>query len=299
MFQDCCLPIELLSYILTHLDKITIYRCVFLNRQLAQLAIPRLWRDLQPRSFRSLESIVNTLRLKPASNAAGYGQYVHRIDFSGLPLWEVRQITDSVLETLLTECQGLHELCLTRLGCLSSTSLGHISILHAHTLEMLDLSYCSQLSSIDFQALFTVPTSTLTPILPHFPRLTALNLSNCGAGVTDSVIEHVSLAAPRLRHLNLRRSGNVSDAAVAALARGCPDLETLVVGLPDGFIQSNKITDTSMGALAKGCRQLRVVVCRGQTRVTPKGLALLEGGCERLERADFSWERPEDGINQF
>lgn len=321
------IPIELLSYILVHLDSGSVYQCSLLNRRFSQIAIPHLWRTLQPSSLRSWQGITNTLSL--SSTFDDYGQHVNRVDFSALSPWEAQRVTDTMVEILLTRCQCLRELYFTRLQRLSTLSLAHIANFHADTLETLDLSACSQFSGAELHSLFMDPNATTpdspTPSSPsstsllsstpnsffssdniittstttdfqvaprRFSQLTTLGLSGCSLGVSDALILAVARASPHLRHLYLHRSGNVSDVALVSLAHYCPNLETLRITLPEGFIQSNKITDVAIRALAQGCKRLRVVVVRGQTRITAAGEAALTRECWSLEKVDFSLELP-------
>ncbi|RUS22940.1 hypothetical protein BC937DRAFT_94794 [Endogone sp. FLAS-F59071] len=321
------IPIELFSYILIHLDSGSVYQCTLLNRRFSQSAIPHLWKALQPSSLRSWQGIINTLSL--SSSFDDYGQHVKHVNFSALPAWEAQQVTDAMVEILLTRCQSLRGLYFTRLQRLSTLSLVHIANFHTDTLETLDLSACSQFSGAELHSLFMDPNAT-TPDSPtpsslssisflsstpnsslssniiittttttdfqvvprRFSQLTTLNLSSCSHGVSDALILAIARASPHLRHLYLHRSGNVSDVALVSLAHYCPNLETLHITLPEGFIQSNKITDVAIRALAQGCKRLRVVVVRGQTRITAAVEAALVRECWSLEKVDFSLELP-------
>ncbi|RUS32193.1 hypothetical protein BC938DRAFT_476077 [Jimgerdemannia flammicorona] len=284
------LPNELFLCILIHLSPNTVYHCSVLSRRFYQLTIPYLWRYLQPSSLRSWQGIINTLR---SPRAADYGPCVNRVDFSALSPWEAQQVTDGMLVTLLTECQNIGELSLVRLQQLSAITLQQVAT-RADKLEMLDLSACSQFSTGDLQTLFIDPG---TPSLRRYPKLTTIDLSSCSLGVSDNLIQSIAHVAPRLRHLHLCRSGNVSDNALASVAQHCPDLEVLVITLPKGLIQSNKITDAAVRALAQGCKKLKIVVGRGQTRVTDAGVAMLTKECRDLERVDFSLKIPGNAEN--
>ncbi|KAH8553058.1 hypothetical protein BGW37DRAFT_415183, partial [Umbelopsis sp. PMI_123] len=110
--------------------------------------------------------------------------------------------------------------------------------------------------------------------------LTNLDLSNCS--VNDAVIIQIAQTHTRLRRLNLQHSGNISDSAILSLANHCPDLESLIISLPHGIVQSNKITDKSMKILAQTCSQMKVVVCLGQTRISEQTSLAFQTYCPLL-----------------
>jgi len=109
---------------------------------------------------------------------------------------------------------------------------------HCDRLERLTLIGCKNLSA-----------SALSNVLPVFPNLVAIDLSNV-VNTTSGAVIGLATIANRLQGINLTGCDQVSDDAVTALATNCPLLRRVKLsGL-------SLLTDKSISALAEGCPML-------------------------------------------
>jgi hypothetical protein len=249
-------------------------------------SLQAIWRCPRPRTIEDVEKLTRIVQLSVESKTTNQNGSIHLpyyyawitgYDFSTLHPEFAAQVTGACLTTLLTvPILPLETLNTSHLLALAPTLVNR----HIPSLRDLNLSSCTQFSSA---ALIQLLTSNSASIL------TRLNLSNCS--VNDAVIIHISRIHTRIRHLDLMHSGNISDSAILALADGCLNLETLVISLPHGLVQSNKITDKSMEILARSCSKMQVVICRGQTRISEKSSAAFQKHCSMLSTCDFSTEQ--------
>lgn len=113
-----------------------------------------------------------------------------------------------------------------------------LNFIHCHRLERLTLVGCKKLSA-----------SALSDILPAFPNLVAVDLSNVVNTDSGAVIGLATVAS-RLQGINLTGCEQVSDEGVIALAANCPLLRRVKLsGL-------SLLSDKSISALAEGCLML-------------------------------------------
>lgn len=248
-------------------------------------SLQAIWKCPRPTTIEQLEKLTRVVQLSVESGPSNDGSkhlpyyyaWITGYDFSALDPESAAQVTVACLTTLLTvPTLPLETLNASNLLALPPTLVSR----HIQSLRDLNLSSCTQFSS-------AVLIQILTSDSPSM--LQVLDLSNCS--VNDAVIIHISRQHTRLRHVNLMHSGNISDTAIVALAEGCPNLESLIISLPHGIVQSNKITDKSMEILAKSCSKMRVIICRGQTRISEKSSTAFERYCVMLNTCDFSTEQ--------
>jgi hypothetical protein len=244
-----------------------------------------IWKCPRPTTVRAVEELTRVVQLSSnakenrngSRNLPYYCTWITGLDLSALDQESANSLTVATLTTLLcAPTLPLEILNTSHCTALVSTLVTP----HIETLRELNLASCTQFSSASLIQILTHGSSSI---------LTTLDLSNCS--VNDAVIIRVSQHHTRLRHLCLRHSGNISDSAIIALADACLDLETIIIGLPHGIVQSNKITDRSMEILAKACPRLQKVICRGQTRITEKSLDYFRRCCSNLTVCDLSAEQ--------
>jgi hypothetical protein len=243
-----------------------------------------IWKCPKPKSIEQVEKLAEVVLQSLSSTAEDQGsrllpyycQWISGYNFSALGPDSAFRVPASSFTTLLTiPTSRLEYLDLSYCIALSSD----LVIRHMGFLRYLNLSSCTQFSSATLISIFSEDSNS---------SLRTLDLSNCS--VNDAVIIRVSRHHSRLRHLYLKHSGNISDSAILALAESCPELEHVIIGLPHGIVQSNKITDTSMTALAQSCPRLRIVICRGQTRITEKSMEMFNQRCPNMATCDLSAE---------
>jgi hypothetical protein len=91
-------------------------------------------------------------------------------------------------------------------------------------------------------------------------------------------------SCPNLRHLYITQCGYISGDIVTAVAKHCANLESLVVMQ----IREHFATDHELRALAKGCPQLRTLVLSRSDRITDVGVCALVQGCRDLRMLTLS-----------
>lgn len=119
----------------------------------------------------------------------------------------------------------------------------------------------------------------ITTLAQLCPNLTKLNLRCCD--LTDSGV--AAVARPSLKILSVAGCSNLTNAAIVAVAHGCPNLIRLIVG------QCTRITDAAIAAVAHGCpnlEELDVVGCELAALPNEIGklsrLRLLNASCNKL-----------------
>ncbi|KAJ2964029.1 hypothetical protein NQZ79_g960 [Umbelopsis isabellina] len=243
-----------------------------------------LWRCPKPKSIQHVEKLTQVVLRSMSSTAREQGSrllpsyclWITGYDFSALGPDSAFHVPTSSFTSLLTiPTPRLEYLDLTYCIALPSNLISR----HMPSLRYLNLSSCTQFSSTTLISILTQGSDS---------SLRTLDLSNCS--INDSVIIRISRHHNRLRELYLKHSGNISDWAIMALAESCPQLEHIIIGLPQGIVQSNKITDTSMTALAQSCPRLKTVICRGQTRITEKSREMFAEYCPNIAICDLSAE---------
>jgi hypothetical protein len=186
-------------------------------------------------------------------------------------------ITDAGVSALATRCPLLTSVNLKRCPIADAG----VSALAARCpLRTIDLS-CTGLTDAGVASLAT-----------SCPSLTSVAFADCF--VTDTGIACLAAKGRRLERVNLNSCSELTDAAAASLAGGCPRLAD--VDLSNRHNRS-KITDATAASLAAGC-PLLVRVCLDRCRMItcatvdmlvskcPKLQALSILECERIAYAD-------------
>ena len=94
-----------------------------------------------------------------------------------------------------------------------------------------------------------------------------------GRGVTDAAVIALANGCPGLSSANLGRCYNLTDAAIIALANGCPALSTVNLRC------CSNLTDASIIALATGCPRLSSVHLYYCSKVTAEAQAAMQAIC--------------------
>lgn len=113
----------------------------------------------------------------------------------------------------------------------------------------------------------------------RFRRVVGLSLADC-RGLSAYAVRTIAKHGLHLRSLNL--SGcKVTDYSCKALAKGCPNLESLTID------DCKLVTDLGVSAIAAGCPKLREITLSGNGQVTDVALMSLGAFCPDLERVHF------------
>lgn len=172
-------------------------------------------------------------------------------------------------------------------GCVSLTDVGVMLLARLPHLAALQLAWCLKLSNAGLRGLATLRCLEHLTIdgcqlvsepgvrgLTAITSLRSLSLTNLGysrVAITDGAIEELA-GALDLTHLAVGglhvSNARVTDAGLAALAAGCPRLESVT-------LLSVDVTDVGLAALAAECTALTALAVRGCARVTRGGLAAL------------------------
>lgn len=132
------------------------------------------------------------------------------------------------------------------------------------------------------------------------PQLQRLSMDSC-AKVTDIGINKIAESCPQLQALILH--GICSDAALVAVAKGCPQLR--ILGLMDTDVSDAGLLEVAKGCpqlqsleldrtqvsnvgVLKNCTQLRNLVLCSCLKITDAAILELAQGCLRLESLDLT-----------
>eukprot|EP00475_Leptophrys_vorax_P034402 TRINITY_DN5545_c1_g1_i4.p1 TRINITY_DN5545_c1_g1~~TRINITY_DN5545_c1_g1_i4.p1 ORF type:complete len:598 (-),score=-12.15 TRINITY_DN5545_c1_g1_i4:410-2203(-) len=139
-------------------------------------------------------------------------------------------------------------------------------------------------------------------------RLQELDLSF--TAVTDDALHAVGAHLPLLTHVDLKHCKHISGNGIAAVARGCPQLQSLHLGVVEvsdeglvalgrfskrlqelyldyGAGQRESLSREAIATVAAGCRLLRVLSLRGSRQVDNGAVAGLSRGCPSLQVLDL------------
>jgi hypothetical protein len=153
------------------------------------------------------------------------------------PCWYL--LTATAVTALVEGCPGLADVDLTHCNNISTASLVQLA-LGTPLLRSIKLNYCRQLT-----------TGGLSTLVKQRPGLVLVDFGK--TKVSDGCIRSLAVHSPTLTSLSLA-STNLTDRAIAAIGKSCPDLETVDVS------RNRKITAAALAALARRCRKLTTVV---------------------------------------
>ncbi|KMZ64378.1 F-box protein SKP2A [Zostera marina] len=179
------------------------------------------------------------------------------------------QLEDTGVEAVALNCHDLQELDISKSINLTDRSL--LALAHG----------CPKLSKLVVSGCTTFTDSSLAYLTGVCTGMRHLNLCGCGRAVTDRALRAIARNCPELQVLNIGWCEEVSDQGVTSLAIGCPDLRSL------DLCACVLITDESVVALANGCRRLKsldLYYCRNITDRAMYCLANSGGRC-RMKRS--------------
>ena len=107
------------------------------------------------------------------------------------------------------------------------------------------------------------------------------DLSDWYLTVDDAAVAAVASGCPQLSSLNLNSCRKITDEAVVALASGCKLLSSLSLN------SCRKITDGSVEAVASGCPWLKDLGLHGCNKITDAAVAAVASGCPLLSSLDL------------
>ena len=112
--------------------------------------------------------------------------------------------------------------------------------------------------------------------------LTHIDLGSGNSINCDAAVMAMASGCPQLTTLDLCNCDNITDAAVAAVASGCKQLTTLDLGCCDN------ITDAAVVAVASGCKQLTTLKLEDCSKITDAAVVAVASACKQLTRLNLS-----------
>jgi hypothetical protein len=189
-------------------------------------------------------------------------------------------LTDLVVANLVAACHGLTHITLKANATLSDEALVAIGA-NCPCLNRLRFACIEKDTAQNRRAI----TDRGVVALAHGCRhLAELSFVDGPVALTDVSLVTLGERCHALKCIRLwchPASEGISDIGVAALARGCTNLQTL------SFTQVTAMTDASMAALAASCRRLSRIRVRG-TAITSAGVICIANSCPELTCVDFS-----------
>jgi hypothetical protein len=193
------------------------------------------------------------------------------LDVSG-----VRGLSDATCAKMIGDTGSL-EVILAG-GCLALTDA---------TLVQLARS-CPRLTRISFQGCRMITDAGVVELARHCPRLTYVDFTSCSS-VGNAGLLALAKSCPKLETIFASRAGAVADTLLTALGSNCRQLRVLSIASSSPFSGHRALTDAGVAALARGCRGLQELSLRGASQLSPIGLAEL-GACvgAQMKRLDIS-----------
>ena len=248
---------------------------------------PVLWRSLDLSSYASrvddlaltslmlkYSSSLSTLRLCGCTRITPSVLVEQRLFAGGLAqlrelhLCNLKALTDAAVVTIAVAAPHLDHVSLY--GCVQLSD----AAVHAVT------SHCPDLTELSLRGLPRLTNAALTSLPPN---LRGLNLAGCRM-LTSPAILGLAPLCPQLERLNAHGL-NVLDAAIDALTKHCPALQTLHLSSANPF-GGNAVTDAGVGWLGR-LGGLRCLNLQGSSQLTDAGLAVLVAGGAGVQRLNL------------
>lgn len=133
---------------------------------------------------------------------------------------------------------------------------------------------CPLLTQVDLSHCDLVSEAGIAAVCQSCQQLQVLNLEGCQ--VTDTAVRAVARACPQLTSFNVASNPSLSDAAFSAIARSrlCSQLQHLTAN-------ATSLTTTGVRALARGCSSLLHLSVAGCT-IADAALQAIARGCRHL-----------------
>jgi hypothetical protein len=267
------LPVDVLIHITNYLNQRSQLELGIVSKFIAHISIKQLWHTPTCTSIMALKSFMHTYNNQ--TNIYPYHTWLVGLNISFPLAQHVDDYTELDLDfsTLI----ALRTLRLNNLQTSLDVCNSLLGLFIQHRLQEIDISNCC--TDITF--------SLATQLTKKSGNIYRISIQDCY--MTDSLVEQITAATPKLQHFSSQRSGYMSDTAILAITQNCPLIETLIVTLPKYIIQSNTITLTSLVALGN-CKHLKKLVCRGQIRIaSEESRKRLFQHCPLLEHCDLSF----------
>ncbi|KAI8070184.1 hypothetical protein BDF21DRAFT_344757 [Thamnidium elegans] len=163
-------------------------------------------------------------------------------DLRRIRLSNWKKLSDESIKALTTYCPTLLEMDLVNCS-ITNTALIDI-FTHCKELRELKVNQCQFLNDFGF---------TKSPLATDpFDQLRILDLTNV-VSITDSTVDCITLASPKIRNLILNKCVNITDKAVEHLSRLGRYLHYIHLG------SCRHITDASIIQLASKCTRIRYI----------------------------------------
>ena len=170
-----------------------------------------------------------------------------------------------------------------------------------------DFIHCDRLERLTLIGCKNLSVSVLSDILPAFPNLVAVDLSNV-VNTTNSAVIGLASVASRLQGINLTGCELVSDEGISAVAANCPLLRRVKLsGL-------SLLTDKSISALAEACLMILEIDLNNCNLLTDASIRLIWANLVHMREmrlsqciqltdaafpAPFCLDFAPDGVNPF
>ncbi|KAJ0396759.1 hypothetical protein ATCC90586_003215 [Pythium insidiosum] len=189
-----------------------------------------------------------------------------------------KMLTDVGLAALVSaSTQSVREVRAVKCPLLTNDALAVLNAHHAQTLRRVDLSYCRLVTSDGVETLVRGARD-----------LEAIAFKGCPKVNDAAAVAVARECRESLRSLQLGGSGNISDAALEALAEHCPNLKTLDIARSNPFgMGRGGVSDGGLMHLLAKCRRVESLVLRGQGRLSANVLVFMSFNCEALESLDI------------
>jgi Leucine Rich repeat len=209
----------------------------------------------------------------------------------------------SPFKVLSENCSNLNTINLSRNQWIDDEMLMPLLEKNARTLESLNLSDCSNLTSVALQPViincsrlkklnlhncFFLTVGCLEAIAFHQTNIQELDLSNCIMGERTLVV--LLSSQWRLHVLSLASVITVNDNVLFSISK----YQTEIVHL--NLFACNRITDRGIGALSLNCKKLETLSIRGCKNLSERSLNLLRS---RHVHIDVPRNPTNAFINQF
>jgi hypothetical protein len=112
------------------------------------------------------------------------------------------------------------------------------------------LNSCQNLTSISVEGCQVVNDEIIASLLEG-KQIRSLSLSSC-VGLSSHAVQLIAVMCPKIEHLTLKSLRFVTDAGVAAIIKGCPNLQTL-------DLSGTPITDVSIPLLLRAYPNIEAI----------------------------------------
>jgi F-box/leucine-rich repeat protein 2/20 len=189
-------------------------------------------------------------------------------------------LTDEALKDIFLHSKDLRVLCTH--SCEKITGESFYNVKDCENLEVLDLSYCSNLSDValqyiseycpklihlDISGCSLIGSDGLSAVYRHCSKLEKLRLMLCDQpSLTPECLADITKFAQAIKVLELTGVRQLTDASAEKIARYGSQIQFLAM---NGCVD---ITDRAVSAIGKNCTQLRVVEFCACKKVTVQSL---------------------------